>query len=160
MTTIQQIEEHFITQRKSLVKMAQRRLGDFWAEDAVNDSYEAAIRYGGKKAPVASVGAYLNYILGTIIRKYESDKFPDTEIEDWMWESGELADEMRYKGVLQAVLEDLCEIEEPARSCVYLYAVQGEKVEKVSYITGVPVNTIKSSTARFRIEMREKYGQE
>ncbi|QHJ80969.1 MAG: hypothetical protein [Caudoviricetes sp.] len=160
MTILQQIEEHFITQRKTLIKMAQRRLGDFWAEDAVNDAYEAAIRYGGKKEPVASVGAYLNYILGTVIRKYESDKFPDTEIEDWMWESGELADEMRAKGVLQSVLEDLCEIEEPTRSCVYLQMIQGERIDKVSVITGCTEGSIKMACLRFRREMREKYGQE
>lgn len=160
MTTLQQIEEHFITQRKTLIKIAQRRLGDFWAEDAVNDAYERVIKYQEKFIQGLSMDAYIKRVLDRVLRGYESDKFPDTELEDWMWESGELADEMRYKGVLQAVLEDLCEIEEPARSCVYLYSVQGEKVEKVSFITGVPVNTIKSSTARFRREMREKYGQE
>lgn len=160
MTTLEQIEEHFITQRKTLVKMAQRRLGDFWAEDAVNDAYERVLKYQAKFKVGLSMDAYIKRVLDRVLSTYQNDQFPDTELEDWMWESGELADEMRYKGVLQSVLEDLCEIEEPGRSCVYLYAVQGEKVEKVSFITGVPVNTIKSCTARFRREMREKYGQE
>lgn len=160
MTTLQQIEEHFITQRKTLLKMAQRRLGDFWAEDAVNDAYERVIKYQEKFIQGLSMDAYIKRVLDRVLKNYQNDKFPDTELEDWMWESGELADEMRAKGVLQSVLEDLCEIEEPARSCVYLQMIQGERIDRVSVITGCTEGSIKMACLRFRREMREKYAQE
>lgn len=160
MTTIQLIEEHFKEHRKALLKSAKRRVGEYWAEDAVMDAYEGAIRYAGNKAPVASLGAYINYILSVAVRKYENDTLSDTELEEWMWESGELADEMRAKGVLQNVLEDLCLIEDPARTCVYLHIVQGEKSYKVSEITGVSEASVRKMCERFRHQMREKYGQD
>ncbi len=160
MTTIQLIEEHFKEHRKALLKSAKRRVGEYWAEDAVMDAYEGAIRYAGNKGPVASLGAYINYILSVSVRKYENDTLSDTELEEWMWESGELADEMRAKGVLQEVLEDLCSLPEPARTDVYLSLIQGEKNRDVSRITGSSEGSIKMSCMRFKSQMREKYGQE
>lgn len=160
MSTLQQIEEHFLANRRSLLAIAKRRLGEFWAEDAMQDAYEGALKYAGNSRPVASIGAYLNYILGVVIRKYESNQLSDVELEDWMWESGELADEMRDKGTLNEVLETLCGIDEPARSCIYLYIIQGESCKRVSSITGVEEPYIRKIAERFRKQMREKYGQE
>ena len=160
MTTLQQIEEHFKQHRKALLRTAKRRVGEYWAEDALMDAYEGALKYAGNKEPVASIGAYLSYILNVAIKKYENDSLSDTELEDWMWESGELADEMRIKGVLQQVLEDLCLIEDPQRTCIYLHIVQGERSYKVSEITGMTEAYVRKSSERFRRQMREKYGQE
>lgn len=160
MTTIEQLKEHFETRRDSLVKIAQRRIGDFWAEDAVNDSYEAVIRYAGNKAPVAVMDAYLKYVLGTVLIKYERDEFPDTELEEWMWESGELADEMRGRGILDNVLSDVGMLQEPERSCIFLHVIQGEKAQVVSQIIGESIPNVWKMAERFRKEMREKYGED
>ncbi len=160
MSTLQQIEEHFIANRRSLLAMAKRRLGEFWYEDATQDAYERCVKYEEKFIPGMSMDAYIKRVLERVIIKYENDQFPEDEVEEWMWESGELADEMRQKGVLKEVLEHLHEIEEPAKSCIYLFIIQGESCRKVSSITGVEEPYIRKIAERFRKQMREKYGQE
>lgn len=160
MTTIELIEEHFKEHRKALLRISMRKLGEFWAEDCVQDSYDRAIRYQERYNSVYSLDAYIKKILENVIRSYQNDMVPTEEIEEGMWESGELADEMRAKGVLREVLEDLCEMAEPARTDVYLSLIQGEKNRDVSAITGSTEGSIKMSCLRFKSQMREKYGQE
>lgn len=160
MTTIQLIEEHFKEHRKTLLKISTRKLGEFWAEDALQDAYDRALRYEHKYDRAYSLDAYIKKILENVIRSYQNDLVPTEEVEEHMWESGELADEMRAKGVLKEVLEDLCALPEPARTDVYLSLIQGEKNRDVSRITGSSEGSIKMSCMRFKSQMREKYGQD
>lgn len=160
MNTIEQLKEHFETRRDSLVKIAQRRLGEFWAEDAVQDAYERVIRYSDSFIIGRVMDSYIKKVLEYVILRYERENFSTEEVEEWMWESGELADEMRGKGCLSKIVQEVAEMEEPQRSCIYLYVIQGEKDYTTSRITGIPVRTIQQWAYRFRKQMREKYGEE
>lgn len=157
MSTIEKIEEHFTEKRKSLLKMSQRKLGEFWAEDALMDAYEKAIRYAGRSGVVFNIDAYIKTILNNVIKDYQSDRVSSVEIEEGMWESGELAQEARSRGVLTEVLAELETYEEIPRTVLHLYLIQGEKADVVSRITGASLGSIKMLTMRFREVIKEKY---
>lgn len=159
MTTTEQITKHFEEQRKGLLAIAKREVGEFWHEDCVQEAYTRCLQYAGNKNPVIEMDYYLKFVLGTVIREYQSDKLDGgEEVEEWMMESGELADEMRASGVLSEVLGDMEKIDEPYRTALYLTMIGGERIEKTSRITGLSEDSIKSYNKRFRKDMREKYG--
>lgn len=162
MSTVELIQQHFKEQSKPLLALARRQVGDFWHEDAVQETYCRALRHAGNKEPILSIDYYLKYILGTVCREYMQDNITgDAEqLEEWMWEGEELEEEFKALGVVQHMLEDLQALKEPARSCVYMHVVQGERSQVVSRITGVDEQNIRKMSERFRKAMKEKYGNE
>lgn len=159
MNTVELITKHFEEQRKPILAMAKRQVGEFWHEDCVSEAYTRCLQYAGNKKPILEMDYYIKYVLGTVIREYLRDNVSGEELEEWMWESGELADEMRASGVLGEVLQEMEKLDEPHRSAVYLSMISGERVEKTSKITGMSEGAIKMAVMRFRREVREKYGE-
>ncbi len=162
MSVIKGIEEHFEEQRKGLLQIARRQVGDFWYEDCVQEAYGRALRHAGNKGPIVCIDYYLKYILGTVCREYMQDNLTGDaeELEEWMWESDELEQEFKNHGTVEAVLAELQLLKEPNRSCVYLHAIQGERSKVVSVITGVDEASVRKICQRFREEMKNKYGRE
>lgn len=161
MSTIELINQHFGEQRKPLLALAKRQVGEMWYEDVVQEAYCRALKHAGNKEPILSIDYYLKYILGTVCREYLQDNLTGDadELEEWMWESDELEDEFKALGTVQCMLEDLQAMKEPTRSCVYMHVVQGERSQVVSRITGVEEATVRKMAERFRKAMKEKYGE-
>ncbi len=160
MNTIELITQHYQEERKPLLGLAKRQVGEMWFEDCVQEAYCRALKHAGNKEPILSIDYYLKYILGTVCREYMQDNLTGgaEELEEWMWESDELEDEFKAFGTVQLMLEDLQGMKEPTRSCVYMHVVQGERSQAVSRITGVDEQTVRKMAERFRKEMKDKYG--
>lgn len=162
MSTIELINQHFTAQREPLLSLAKRHVGDMWHEDCVQEAYCRVLKQAGNKEFFMDLDYYLKYILGTVCREYLQDNLTGDadELEEWMWESDELEDEFKALGTVQCMLEDLQAMKEPARSCVYMHVVQGERSQVVSRITGVDEQNIRKMAERFRRAMKEKYGEQ
>ncbi len=162
MSTIELITQHFDENKKPLLALAKRQVGEFWFEDAVQETYCRALKHAGNKSPILSIDYYLKYILGTVCREYMQDNVTGEaeQLEEWMWEGDELEDEFKALGVVQCMLQDLQDMQEPERSCIYMHVVQGERSKVVSRITGVDEQNIRKMAERFRKAMKGKYGEQ
>lgn len=152
------INQHYNQNFEALVKRVSGKIGPFWAEDCVHDTYERAYRYW-ERLPLGFVGInyYLSVMLTNRIRDYQSDRIDSVEIEEYHWESGELADEIRAVGILSEVKAHLATYPEEQKSIIYLRLFQGEKQELVSSITGVTQAWISQLCSKFQREVKEKY---
>ena len=148
---------HFEAHREDLVKIARRKLGDMYSEDAVQDVYERCLRYEDRIPLALSLDKFIMTVLMNRIRDYQREVVPHDEIEEHMWESGDLAKELRSKGVLKEVMSELERYDEQDRTVLYLYLIQGESSYDVSRITGVGMANVRKLAERFRAVVKEKY---
>jgi RNA polymerase sigma factor (sigma-70 family) len=152
------IDQHYAENYNSMVKRARNKVGEFWCEDTVQDTYERAYRYW-ERLPIDFVGinSYLQIMLNNRIRDYQNNRIDSVELEEAHWESGELADEMRAKGILEEVLAFLQALPEKARQCVYLVLIQGENTQTVSGVLDMPQRTVQHHCQMFQQEVKKRY---
>lgn len=158
MTKSQLLEAHFKEHKDSLVKRAKYKLGEYWAEDAVQDTYERCLRYLDNLPEDAGlIAAYVNTALRSAIKEYRRDNVGYVEVEEDMLESGELVDGWGAKGVLRLVKRDISKLPSPNKEVVYCALIHGESYDIISKTTGVTVPNVKTIVRRFRKELEERY---
>lgn len=153
------IEQHYNSgERDAMYSRALRQIGEFWAEDCVQATYERAFHYYSK-LPIDYVGInrYMNIMLNNVIRDFLNERFEQVEIEEHHWESGELLDQRMAKDTVEKILEYIKTLKEETREIVYTVLVQGEKISDTSKIFEVNENTIKTICRRFREDVRERF---
>lgn len=158
MSKLKLLEEHFAEHKDTMVKIAKRRLGEFWCEDAVQETYARCIQYS-HSIPEDSklVNAYLYTTMRNVIRDYMSDRISNVDVEEDMLESGELVDEWEAKGVLAQIKEAMLSLGSPEKEIVYCALVHGGKYETLSSIYNVSIPAIKMMVYRYRKSLEEKY---
>jgi len=152
------IDQHYAEHRDALLVRAKRKVGEFWAEDVVQDTYERAYKYW-ERIPIDFVGtnSYLQFMLNNRIRDYQNGNIDSVEVEETHWESSELADEVRAVGVLAEVKEHLLRYPGGDRDIIYMHLFYGEKQSVVSQVMGVRQPYISELCRKFQSEVRTKY---
>lgn len=151
------IKNHFKAHNDALVRLSQRKLGELFAEDAVQDTYERCLKYYDRIPLAVNLDKFVMTMLINRIKDYQRGNIPHEEVEESMWETGDLASQMRARGVLGEVMKELSTYDEGARTVLYLYLIQGEPAYDVSRVTGVSVSNIRKLSERFRTTIKEKY---
>lgn len=152
------IQQHYAENYPALVKRASRMVGEYWAEDVAQDTYERAFKYW-ERLPIdfVGIGSYLRIMLNNRIKDYQNNRIYTVELEETHWESGELADEVQAFGVLAEVKEHLSTYPEDERSAIYLHLFCGEKQQAVSQILNMRQQLISEMCSRFQVEVKERY---
>lgn len=153
------IEQHYNSGERDVMQArAVRQVGEFWAEDCVQTTYERAIRYH-TRLPIDYVGInrYMQIILNNVIRDFVNEKYEQVEIEEHHWESGELLDQEVAKESLAKILEHLKTLPETPRGIIYTVLIQGESSPDVSRVFGVNEATVRKLCQRFREDIRERF---
>lgn len=152
------IDQHYAENYKAMVGRARNKAGDFWCEDVVQDTYERAYRYW-ERLPIDFVGinSYLQIMLNNRIRDYQNDRIDSVELEEEHWESGELVDEMKDKGMLQEVISYLQTFPDNIRQCAYLVLIQGESIRTTSDVLNIPFSTVSRYCEVFKKKVKYRY---
>lgn len=155
------ITQHYVENYDALVKRATRMVGEYWAEDTVQEAFEQAYKYW-ERLPIDFVGIskYILVIHNNVIKRYQNDRIDSVEVEDYHWESGELADEMRARGILHEVKEHLKTYPENMRDIIYLRLFQGERLETVTAIVGVTHPYVVKVCYMFQRDVRKRFSIE
>ena len=71
MSIYEQIAEVYKRDYKTFHKMAIRKVGDFWAEDLVQETFERALKYSPTYNPQLSMlDTWINRIFDSVVKKY------------------------------------------------------------------------------------------
>lgn len=158
MNKLQHLEEHFLHNKDTMTKVAKRKLGEFWCEDAVMETYTRCIQYLNRIPDDTNmVNAYLYTTMRNVIRDYMSNRVGTVDVEEDMLESGELVDEWSASGVLESIKADMLKLDSPKKEIVYCALLHGEKYEALSSIYNVSIPAVKMMVYYFRKELEEKY---
>lgn len=157
---MQQLIEFYKLKRKILVGAAARRVGPEWAEDAVHDAFERAVRYYATYNPhICELGTWFNAIFNKACydmkRANRSGGFSEVQEDDWVVHHNP---EDGY--FLNEILEKIKEYPEHHRQVLYCaFALQCTE-SQIGQITGLSVQNVQTIRWRFCSKMRERYGNE
>lgn len=152
------VNQHYLAHKDELLSLARRRIGDFWKEDVVQEAYERCYRYIDQ-IPISEkeLTLYVYTVMANVIRDYQRNTFSQQEVTEEMWVSGDLAQDMRSKGVLKEVLTYLDTYPLEQRNIIYAYVIQGDDARVVSQKFGVSLENVWKISSRFRAAARGQY---
>lgn len=155
------ISQHFKEHYGELVKRARFRLGDFYAEDAVMDAYERALKYRDNlNLEIVDIVPYMSIILGNTIKDYQRGNVPKVEVAEDMILTTILEEDHESLITLKRVEEKMMTLPENKRGIVYMYLFQGESGRDVSKVFNTPMGVVRNICCDFRKEVREELGYE
>lgn len=158
MNKLKLLEEHFVENRDVMVKQANRKIGEFFAEDVVQEAYTRCMRYVDNLPEDKKVlNSYVYKVMRNVIKDYLSDSISSVGVEEDMLESGELNDEWEAKGVLKEIKRDILRLKSPRKEIIYCALIQGDRYELISSINKVNVQTVKDMVKYYRKQLEEKY---
>lgn len=158
MNKLELLEKHFSDNKDTLVKIAKRKVGEFWADDVVQEAYTRCIKYSDKLPDDDKlINAYVYTTLRNIMIDYLRDRISVDEVEEDMLESGELVDEWGAKGVLASIKADMLKLPSPKKEIIYCALIQGERYETLSKIFNVTIPAAHMMVYTYRKELLEKY---
>jgi RNA polymerase sigma factor (sigma-70 family) len=154
---MQLLIDFYKDKRKMLVGAASRRVGPDWAEDAVHDAFERAVRYYGSYNPdIAEFGTWFKAIFNKAcsdVKKSNRGCFTEIQEDDAV----ELpTPESAY--FLSEIMEKILAHPNDHRQVLYCaYALQC-KDSQIVQITGLNYHNVRTIKMRFCVDMREMYG--
>lgn len=152
------LTQHYQEHKDVFMSLARRRIGDFWAEDCVQEMYEGGLRYiDSVPLNEKEMNLYLYTILSNVIKAYQRGSFPTSEIEEDMWVGRNLQRDMQDEKVIKETLEFLKDYPEEQRNIIYAYLIQGEDAQYVSRSHGVSVGHVWNICSKFREAAKEKF---
>lgn len=150
------LKQHYEANYGQLVKRAKRYLGEFWAEDCVQDAYDRLFTYVDNiPFEYVELNPYVNTVVGNVIKRYQADKIGYFEIEENMLVSSELAKSEEDKDRVKQILDSLSGYSPSDRSILYSYLIQGAKREQVAKTHEVPFFYVKNLIQKFRKEIKD-----
>lgn len=157
---MQQLVDFYKLKRKILVGAAARRVGPEWAEDAVHDAFERAVRYYATYNPkIGELGTWFNAIFNKACydmkRANRSGGFTEIQEDDW---TAEHTPEDGY--FLNQILDKIKEYPEHHRQVLYCAFALQCKDAQIVQITGLNLRNVHKIKGRFCAKMRERYGNE
>ncbi|AJT60749.1 putative sigma factor [Citrobacter phage CVT22] len=159
MNKLQLLEEHFKENRDTMVKQANRKIGEFFGEDVVQETYARCLKYVDTLPEDAKVlNSYTYKVMRNVIKDYLSDSISSVEVEEDMLESGEMVDEWEAKGILKEIKKDILGLKSPSKEVVYCALFHGDSYEVISAINKVSIPTIWKTVSLYRKHLEEKYG--
>lgn len=158
MTKLQLLEEHFKEHKDTMVKQANRKVGEFWGDDVVQEAYTRCLKYVDALPEDGKVlNSYVYKVMRNVIKDYMSDSISSVEVEEDMLESGEMVDEWVAKGIIKAIKKDILSLHSPRKEIVYCALIQGDSYMLISQINKVSIKAVENAVFYFRKYLEEKY---
>lgn len=157
---MQQLVEFYKLKRKILVGAAARRVGPEWAEDAVHDAFERAVRYYSTYNPrICEFGTWFKSIFDKacydIGRSNRGGVFVEIQEDDWVSEH-----DPEDGHFLAQILGKIEKCPEHHRQVLYCAFAMQWKDAHIVQITGLSLRNVHKIKGRFCAKMRERYGNE
>lgn len=157
---MQPLIDFYKAKRRSLVYVASKRVGPDWAEDAVHDAFVNAITYYESYNPGISdldhwFGPIFNNVCKAINKINRGGNTVEIQESDW---SIDCSQEDNY--FLVEILDKIKDYPLHQRQVLYCaFALQYPNYQIVK-VTGLNLLHVKQIKLRFRLEMRERYGED
>lgn len=157
MSIYEQIAEVYKRDYKTFHKMAIRKVGDFWAEDLVQETFERALKYSPTYNPQLSMlDTWINRIFDSVVKKYRhANNLEELTEESWVTEEGP---HNNFENVLEDFIKDLIGYKENQKQVLYCYFILGMRPREVLQVVPESLHNINWIVADFRRDMRGKYG--
>lgn len=156
MNVTEQIHQHYVENRDTLIKKMLRRAGTEWAsEDIVQETYYRALKYASSFKG-DDIARWINTIYNNALREYKNQEKGYSQIDD---ESPEASYECpTYVKHLMKDVYDLVDTKsESQKEILYLYFQQEYGAKNISEITQYSYGQVHKVISRFREELRELY---
>lgn len=155
------LEEFYKERRDDLVRRLSYGAGTQWnAEDVLQEAFVRALTYWDTFDPEhKELGAWFSTILKNSLRDFKRD--------EWLFGMGEEFDEDQYDPQEMTLKEDelirkIYELVEGKldhqQEVLLLYFEKHYSFSDIHKITGLKLTAIKSVVARFKAEVKERYG--
>lgn len=154
------IEEHYSIHFKRLVKKYAFLTGSLeGGEDVVQESYYRALKYASAYNHVSDFGSWFSRIIKNVLLQYKAEARGRAyeEFEEELVEG--LEDNGYYKIFLKQIFQDVEEYPEHVKEIVKLYFSKGFSAKDISQIVDIKSKTIEQILYRFKLKIKEKYGQ-
>lgn len=145
------IKQHYEQNFDSLVKRAKRSVGEFWAEDCVNDAYEQLFTYINRlPLDYVELNPYINTVVNNVIKKYRADRIGYMDIEENMLVSEDLEQNEEDKARVKQILDSLSTYPSDDRGVIYSVLFQGMKYDTVAKVFNEPFWRVQYLVNKFR----------
>ena len=141
-TMYQAIEENFREDYKNLLRSARNKLGDLWAEDCVQDTYEAVLKAAPRLHNQYDIKYLMRAALFNRIKDYMSDRIDAEEIEEEHIYGGDVEEKWKALNLAGKAIKLIDVYPEPVRTGLYLHIMEGVSLREVVRIVGVSRPTI------------------
>lgn len=152
------IEDHYLENRRKLLKRLKFRAGTEWdAEDVLQDAYERALKYIHSFSG-DDIGPWFNTILNNALREHmnASKGFVTQPFEE---EEEEGVPCNHYSDqVTKEIYKMISQKSEDQEEILLLYFQNDYKAIDISRITNHPYKTAHQTISRFKDELRRIYG--
>ena len=153
------IEQHYLTNRRNLVKRMSFPAGDY-AEDVVQEAYYRALKYAKSYKAEFSLEKWFSQILNNCLKDHKNTEkgFSAVEFEEDDQEG------IQCTGFGEKVVKevsDLISTKSVVQMEVLRYAFeQGYTAKEVSELTDYTYSNCRQIILRFRQELKELYGKD
>lgn len=156
---MQPLIDFYKLKRKVLVGAASRRVGPDWAEDAVHDAFERAVRYYKSYNPaLGEIGTWFNSIFNKACMDVKrANRGGFTEIQEDDWTAMHTPDDGYF---LNEILNKIKEYPEHHKQVLYCAFALQYKDAQIVQVTGLNLRNVHKIKSRFCSKMRERYGDE
>lgn len=144
------IEENFRTDYKNLLRIANNKLGNLWAEDALMDTYEALLKAAPRLHGRYDIKYLMRAALFNRIKDYMSDRIDAEEIDEHHTFGGEVEDKWKALSTAENALKLIERYKEPMKTGLYLHLLEGVALRTVTEIVGVPFTTVRFHANKVR----------
>ncbi len=141
-TMYQVIEDNFREEYKNLLRSARNKLGDLWAEDCVQDTYEAVLKAAPRLHNQYDIKYLMRAALFNRIKDYMSDRIDAEEIDENHLYGGEVEAKWQDVSMAKKAIELINKRAEPLRTGLYLHLLEGVSGREVTSVVGVPQQVI------------------
>lgn len=148
-----EIEEHYIKNRRMLVKRLTFKTGSVQdAEDVVQEAYCRALKYIASFDQAASFENWFTRILRNSVKEWERLKFNQPQTESFDEEQVEpIPDTSMKKRMLQSIGEAVNkEKNEFTKEILKLYYLQGFKLTEIVQITNTNYTAVNNMVHKFK----------
>lgn len=158
MSIIKQIEQLYREEYKTFRKMAVRKVGDFWADDAVQETFERALQYSPTYNPqLSELRTWVSRIFDSVVKKYRHTiVLEELTEESWVTEEGP---HNTFDNMLIDFMKDIKERKENQQQVLYCYFILGMRPREVVKVVPESLHNVNWIVQDFRREMRGRYGE-
>ena len=156
-----EIEQHYIDNRRMLVKVMTNRAGSVEnAEDIVQEAFARALRYRSSFSVYKNdLRAWINAILNNTLRDFKIDERRMGMSVEYNEDMDEPCPLHEWESdMIEAVKADIERKPVLVRQALYLYFFKGYKPREIAQVVEMTNGYIRTSVKEFKQQMRKKYG--
>ena len=156
MSNFKEIEALYRREYKTYLKLAERKVGSFWAEDLVQETFLTAMKYFPTYNPkLSELNTWVSRIFDSCVKKFR-DGAPTEEVTDDSWVTHENPENC-LAFTVEDFLKDIEGRKENHKQVLYCYFVHEMKPKEIMQIIPESLHNINYIVKEFRREMRDRY---